>query len=140
MLPAITPETAPSVISEVSLTTPRVARCRRVEITNGYAKANARASKAEQGGVLDELALITGSHATTPAVGWSPQRDGPQVWAAGRPASEEAGVGEVLLRGIKVLQRVWAASGGQRYTGNSVSLVDLLTGREQGRSIKTPFK
>lgn len=85
----------------------------RAEITGRYAKAYARAAKADKGRVLDQVVEVTG---------WS--RDNARrrlVAAAKRPPGAGRQVARTVRKArspkysydaIKVLQRVWAASGG----------------------------
>jgi len=104
----------------------------RAEITTRYAKAYRAASKKERGRLLDEVVAVTG---------WS--RDNARrrlaVAAGSRP-----GVGRTVAvrarrpRSLKfsydarkVLQRVWAASGGQCGKYLVVSLPDLLDALER---------
>jgi hypothetical protein len=85
----------------------------RAEVTSRYAKAYVRAGKTEKGRVLDEVVSVTG---------WSRDNARRRLVAAARPP----GVGRAVAArprkaralkysydAIKVLQRVWAASGGQ---------------------------
>lgn len=86
----------------------------RAEVTSRYAKAYSRSSKADKGRVLDQVVEVTG---------WS--RDNARrrvVAAAKRPpgAGRQVGVAPRKQRAskysydaLKVLQRVWAISGGQ---------------------------
>lgn len=86
----------------------------RAEVTTRYAKAYVKASKKDRGRILDAVVSVTG---------WS--RDNARrrlVAAAKRPpgAGREVAKPARKLRGskysydaVKVLQRVWAASGGQ---------------------------
>ncbi|MGV0952466.1 MAG: integrase [Azonexus sp.] len=105
----------------------------RVEITRRYAKAYLKAGKKGKGRVLDEVVSVTG---------WS--RDNARrrlVTAARRPPP---GTGRQVSKGarkpraakfsyeaIKVLQRVWAASGGQCGKYLAVSMRTQLDGLER---------
>ena len=86
----------------------------RAEITRRYAKAYARASKRDKGRILDQVVEVTG---------WSRDNARRRLTAA---ASQPPGVGRRVAKrprkprapkfssdAVKVLQRVWAASGGQ---------------------------
>ena len=86
----------------------------RAEITRRYAKAYARASKRDKGRILDQVVEVTG---------WS--RDNARRRLA-TAATRPPGAGRQVARrprkpralkfspdAVKVLQRVWAASGGQ---------------------------
>jgi len=103
----------------------------RAEITSRYAKAYLRAGKKQKGRVLDEVVSVTG---------WS--RDNARrrlVAAACRPGSGR----QVAKRArrqrstkysydaIKVLQRVWAVSGGQCGKYLAVSMRTQLDGLER---------
>lgn len=86
----------------------------RAEVTTKYAKAYAKASKKDKGRVLDQVVAVTG---------WS--RDNARrrlVAAAKRPPGAGRQVAKQLRKPrvpkysydtLKVLQKVWAASGGQ---------------------------
>ena len=98
----------------------------RAEITGRYAKAYAKASKKDKGRILDEVCAVTG---------WS--RDNARrrlVTAARRPPDHRRSGPRARARrysydALKVLQRVWAASGGQcgKYLKESMPLLlDLL--------------
>lgn len=102
----------------------------RAEVTTKYAKAYVRASKKDKGRVLDQVVGVTG---------WS--RDNARrrlVAAASRPPGAGRQVAKVPRKpralkysydAVKVLQRVWAASGGQcgRYLVESMRVqLDLL--------------
>ena len=98
----------------------------RAEITGRYAKAYAKASKKDKGRILDEVCAVTG---------WS--RDNARrrlVAAARRPPDHRRSGPRARARrysydALKVLQRVWAASGGQcgKYLKESMPLLlDLL--------------
>lgn len=97
----------------------------RAEVTSRYAKAYVKASKTDKGRVLDEVMSVTG---------WS--RDNARrrlVAAAKRPPGTGRRVVEPPRKhrapkysddAVKVLQRVWAASGGQcgKYLAASMTL------------------
>ena len=99
----------------------------RAEITGKYARVYTRASKKDKGRILDEVCAVTG---------WS--RDNARrrlVAAARRPpgrrksAERRARARRYSYDALKVLQRVWAASGGQcgKYLKESMPvLLDLL--------------
>jgi hypothetical protein len=86
----------------------------RAEVTSRYARAYEKASKKDEGRVLDEVVSVTG---------WS--RDNARrrlVAAAQRPPGSGRRVAKPARKprspkysydAVKVLQRVWAASGGQ---------------------------
>ena len=86
----------------------------RAEVTSRYAKAYARASKKDKGLVLDQVVAVTG---------WSRDNARRRLAAAAR---QPPGVGRQVAKrsrkprsskysydAVRVLQRVWAASGGQ---------------------------
>ena len=86
----------------------------RAEITTKYAKAYVKAGKGERGRILDQVVEVTG---------WSRDNARRRLTAA---ASQPPGVGRQVARrprtprapkfspdAVKVLARVWAASGGQ---------------------------
>ncbi len=97
----------------------------RAEVTTKYAKAYGRASKKDKGRVLDQVVEVTG---------WS--RDNARrrlVEAANRPPGAGRVVAKVPRKqrapkysyeALKVLQQVWAASGGQcgKYLAESMQL------------------
>ena len=99
----------------------------RAEITGKYARVYTRASKKDKGRILDEVCAVTG---------WS--RDNARrrlVAAAKRPpgrrksAERRARARRYSYDALKVLQRVWPASGGQcgKYLKESMPLLlDLL--------------
>lgn len=97
----------------------------RAEVTTRYARAYVRASKKDKGRVLDEVVSVTG---------WSRDNARRRLVAA---AKRSPGAGRQVAReprkprspkysydALKVLQRVWAASGGQcgKYLGASMRL------------------
>jgi hypothetical protein len=107
----------------------------RVEITTRYAKAYAAASKSEKGRVLDEVVSVTGwsrdnARRRLTAAAASPPGSGRQV--ARRPRKPRRPKFSYDAR--KVLQRVWAATGGQcgKYLVVSMRLnLDLLQAHDK---------
>jgi hypothetical protein len=104
----------------------------RAEITTRYAKAYRAASKKERGRLLDEVVAVTG---------WSRDNARRRLAAAAR---SKPGVGRAVAQRTrkpraakysydarKVLQRVWAASGGQCGKYLVVSMPDLLDALER---------
>ncbi|MDQ1248209.1 MAG: hypothetical protein QG597_2581 [Actinomycetota bacterium] len=97
----------------------------RAEVTTRYAKAYVKAGKKDKGRILDAVVSVTG---------WS--RDNARrrlVAAAGRPPGARRQVAKAPRKqrrvkfsydSVKVLQRVWAASGGQcgKYLAASMRL------------------
>src|SRR5271157_4381214 len=86
----------------------------RAEITSKYAKAYARASKADKGQILDQVVVVTGwsrdnARRRLTAVARQPPGSGRSV--AKRPRKPRAP--KYSYDTLKVLQKVWAASGGQ---------------------------
>ncbi|MGH3801922.1 MAG: DDE-type integrase/transposase/recombinase [Pseudonocardiaceae bacterium] len=104
----------------------------RAEVTSRYAKAYVKASKTDKGRVLDEVMSVTG---------WS--RDNARrrlVAAAKRPPGTGRRVVEPPRKqrapkysydAVKVLQRVWAASGGQCGKYLAASMTIQLDGLER---------
>ncbi len=85
----------------------------RAEITAKFAEAYAKASKAEKGRILDQVVAVTG---------WSRDNARRRLRAAARPPGPGRQVAKRPRRqrkpkysydALKVLQKVWAASGGQ---------------------------
>lgn len=111
--------------SELSMTS-------RAEVTTKYAKAYAKASKKDKGRVLDDVVSVTG---------WS--RDNARrrlVAAVNRPPGAGRQVAKVARKprapkysydALKVLQKVWAASGGQCGKYLAVSMQLQLAGLER---------
>ncbi|WP_202616239.1 hypothetical protein [Actinomyces sp. 432] len=105
----------------------------RAEITRKYAGAYAKASKKDKGRMLDEVCAVTG---------WSRDNARRRLRAvakrppgAGRPEPRTR-ARKYSYDALKVLQRVWAASGGQcgKYLKVSMPLLlDLLEGRGRAR-------
>lgn len=98
----------------------------RVEITARYARAYAKASKKERGRLLDEVVAVTG---------WSRDNARRRLAAAGKPRpqavrrSRKPRARKYSYDATKVLQRVWAASGGEcgKYLAASMTiLLDAL--------------
>jgi hypothetical protein len=103
----------------------------RVEITSRYAKAYSRASKSEKGRVLDEVVSVTGwsrDNARRRLVA-AARRPGPGRQVAQRTRKPRAT--KFSYDAIKVLQRVWAASGGQCGKYLAVSMRAQLDGLER---------
>src|SRR5690625_3407137 len=109
--------------SELSMTS-------RAEITSKYARAYAKAAKKDKGRILDEAVGVTGwsrdnaRRRLTAAASRSPG-SGRQV--AKRPRKQRSP--KYSYDALKVLQKVWAASGGQcgKYLAESMRLqLDLL--------------
>ena len=104
----------------------------RAEVTTKYAKAYAKASKKDKGRVLDQVVEVTG---------WS--RDNARrrlVAAAHRPPGAGRVVATVARKqrapkysyeALRVLQKVWAASGGQCGKYLAVSMQLQLAGLER---------
>jgi hypothetical protein len=104
----------------------------RAEVTTRYAKAYRKAAKKDKGRVLDEVVSVTG---------WS--RDNARrrlVAAANRPPGAGRQVATQPRRprarkfsydALKVLQRVWAASGGQCGKYLAASMAIQLDGLER---------
>ena len=104
----------------------------RAEVTTRYAKAYVRASKKGRGRVLDQVVEVTG---------WSPDNARRRLRAA---AKQPPGAGRQVARrprkprsgkysydAVKVLQRVWAASGGQCGKYLAASMRTQLDGLER---------
>jgi len=104
----------------------------RAEVATRYAKAYAKASKKDKGRVLDDVVSVTG---------WSRDNARRRLVAA---ASRSPGVGRTVAKqprkqrapkysydAVKVLQKVWAASGGQCGKYLVVSMPLQLAGLER---------
>ncbi len=104
----------------------------RAEVTSRYAKGYAKASKKDKGRVLDQVVEVTGwsrdnARRRLNAAAVAPPGSGRQV--AARPRKPRSA--KYSYDALKVLQRVWAASGGQcgKYLAASMQLqLDLLEG------------
>lgn len=117
----------------------------RAEVTSRYAKEYARASKKDKGRVLDEVVGVTGwsrdnaRRRLTTAAG---ARSGPGRQVARVPRKPRSV--KYSYDALKVLQRVWAASGGQCGKYLAVAMATLLDGLErhgelvQGQGRYTP--
>ncbi len=86
----------------------------RAEVTTRYAKAYARASKKDKGRILDEVIGVTGwsrDNARRRLAAAARQAPGAGRQVATRPRRKRSS--KYSYDAVKVLQRVWAASGGQ---------------------------
>lgn len=94
----------------------------RVEITKKYARAYAKASKKERGRLLDEVVAVTG---------WSRDNSRRRLAQAAKPrpraakSARKPRARKYSYDATKVLQRVWALSGGEcgKYLAASMSLL-----------------
>jgi Integrase core domain len=104
----------------------------RAEVTTRYAQAYVKARKKDKGQILDEVVSVTG---------WSRDNARRRLTAA---AKEHPGAGRQVARtprkprvpkfsydALKVLQRVWAASGGQCGKYLAASMATQLDGLER---------
>ena len=104
----------------------------RAEVTTRYARAYVRASKKARGKVLDEVVSVTGwsrdnARRRLVAAGKQPPGGGRQVARQARkPRSPK-----YSYDAMKVLQRVWAASGGQCGKYLAASMAIQLDGLER---------
>lgn len=104
----------------------------RADVTSRYAKAYAKAAKKDKGRVLDEVVGVTG---------WSRDNARRRLTAAAKTSPGAGRQVAVVPRkqrapkysydARKVLQRVWAASGGQCGKYLAVAMVTLLDGLER---------
>ena len=104
----------------------------RAEVTSKYAKAYAKASKKDKGRVLDEVVAVTG---------WSRDNARRRLTAAAKTSPGAGRQVAVVARkqrapkysydARKVLQQVWAASGGQCGKYLAVAMATLLAGLER---------
>jgi transposase InsO family protein len=97
----------------------------RAEITTRYARAYVRASKKDKGLILDQVMSVTGwsrDNARRRLVEAAKRPPGTGRRVAARPRKPRAP--KYSYDALKVLQRVWAASGGQcgKYLGASMTL------------------
>lgn len=104
----------------------------RVEITAKYARAYAKASKKERGRLLDEVVAVTG---------WSRDNARRRLAQAAKPRPRAAKPARKLRErkysydATKVLQRVWALSGGECGKYLAVSMTTLLDALERHREL-----
>lgn len=104
----------------------------RADVTSKYAKAYAKAAKKDKGGILDEVVGVTG---------WSRDNARRRLTAAAKTSPGAGRQVAVVPRkprsskysydARKVLQQVWAASGGQCGKYLAVSMATLLEGLER---------
>lgn len=104
----------------------------RAEVTARFAKAYVKASKKEKGRVLDEVVAVTGwsrdnARRRLVAAAKRPPGGGRQVAKAPRKARSL----KYSYDAVKVLQRVWAASGGQCGKYLAASMSTQLAGLER---------
>ena len=97
----------------------------RAEVTTKYAKAYARASKKDKGLVLDQVVAVTGwsrDNARRRLVAAAKRPPGAGRQVAKQPRKQRAP--KYSYDALKVLQKVWAASGGQcgKYLAASMQL------------------
>lgn len=100
----------------------------RVEITKKYARAYAKASKKDRGVLLDEIVAVTG---------WSRDHARRRLSAAAKPGPRPVKTDrkprprKFSYDATKVLQRVWAFSGGQCGKYLAVAMGELLDALER---------
>jgi len=101
----------------------------RAEITRAYAREYAQASKGARGRMLDEVVAVTG---------WSRDHARRRLAGASRPTGRRRGLRPGKPRALKfsydarkVLQRIWAISGGQCGKYLVVSLPTLIASLER---------
>ena len=104
----------------------------RAEVTSRYAKAYVKASKKDKGRVLDEVMSVTGwsrdnARRRLTEAAKRPPGAGRQV--ANKPRKPRSP--KFSYDAVKVLQRVWAASGGQCGKYLAVSMAIQLDGLER---------
>lgn len=104
----------------------------RAEITTRYAKAYVKAAKADKGRVLDEVMSVTGwsrdnARRRLATAAKAPPGAGREVAAVARKPRAP----KYSYDAIKVLQRVWAASGGQCGKYLAASMRTQLDGLER---------
>jgi hypothetical protein len=104
----------------------------RVEVTSRYAGAYAKASKKDKGRVLDDVVSVTGwsrDNARRRLTAAAKAKPGSGRSVAVRPRKPRSP--KYSYDAIKVLQRVWAASGGQCGKYLAASMPVLLAGLER---------
>jgi len=104
----------------------------RAEITARYAQAYVKASKGDKGRVLDQVVEVTGwsrDNARRRLVAASKQHPGRGRQVARAPRKPRAG--KYSYDAVKVLHRVWAASGGQCGKYLAASMAVQLDGLER---------
>ena len=104
----------------------------RAEVTSRYAKAYVRASKKDKGRVLDQVVSVTGwsrDNARRRLVAAAKTSPGAGRQVAKRPRKPRAP--KYSYDTLKVLQRVWAASGGQCGKYLAASMAVQLDGLER---------
>jgi hypothetical protein len=104
----------------------------RAEVTSRYAKAYVKASKTDKGRVLDEVVSVTGwsrDNARRRLVAAAKRPPGAGRLVAKPPRKQRAS--KFSYDAVKVLQRVWAASGGQCGKYLAASMVIQLDGLER---------
>ena len=104
----------------------------RAEVTSRYAKAYVKASKTDKGKVLDEVVSVTGwsrDNARRRLVAAAKRPPGAGRRVAALPRKQRAAM--FSYDAVKVLQKVWAASGGQCGKYLAASMVIQLDGLER---------
>ncbi len=104
----------------------------RAEITTKYAKAYVKASKAGKGQILDQVVVVTGwsrDNARRRLTAAAKQPPGPGRSVAKRPRKPRTP--KYSYDTLKVLQKVWAASGGQCGKYLAASMAVQLDGLER---------
>ena len=104
----------------------------RAEVTAKYAKAYVKASKKDKGRVLDQVVSVTGwsrDNARRRLVAAAQRAPGTGRQVAKKPRKQRAA--KYSYDALKVLQKVWAASGGQCGKYLAESMVIQLDGLER---------
>jgi hypothetical protein len=104
----------------------------RAEVTSRYAKAYVKASKKDKGRVLDEVVSVTGwsrDNARRRLVAAAKRPPGAGRQVAAQPGKRRAS--KYSYDAVKVLQKVWAASGGQCGKYLAASMAIQLDGLER---------
>ena len=108
----------------------------RAEITSRYAKAYVKARKKQKGQVLDEVVSVTGwsrDNARRRLADAAKRSAGSGRQVAKKPRKQRSG--KYSYDAVKVLQKVWAASGGQCGKYLAVSMRTQLDGLERHREL-----